>query len=121
MRPGNVLNQISSKEISPGRVNEGPEGQVACVSIDAMTTQGMRVKNGTEPMKKEAGEVLLRPLLLTENCFLNSLTLLDSLFLGIHSLNDHFCFQVQSNCPTQRFSPKNELPVVFQGHLRPDP
>lgn len=72
---------MSSKENRPGRVNEGPEGQVARVSIDAMTTQGMGVKNGAEPMKKEAGEVLLRPLLLTENRSLSSFALLDSFCL----------------------------------------
>lgn len=65
-----------------------------------------RIKNGAEPMKKEAREVLLRPLLLTENCSLSSFALWILSVFGYHSLNDHLCFQVRSSCPTQIFSPK---------------
>ena len=88
MKHGNVLNQMSSKENGLERINERPEGQVACISTDAVTTQGRGAKNGTEPTKKEAGEVLLRPL--------NRKSLLEHLCptgfflsLGIHNLSEH--------------------------------
>lgn len=79
------MNQMSSKENGLERINERPEGQVACVSIDAVTIQGMGAKNGTEPAKKEAGEVLLRPLL-TENHSLSIFALLDSFCLWVYTI-----------------------------------
>lgn len=85
MKHGNVLKQMSSKENGLERITERPEGQVACVSIDAGTTQGMGAKNGTEPAKKEAGKVLLRPLL-TENHSLGIFSLLDSFCLWVYTI-----------------------------------
>lgn len=49
-----VLNQMTSKENGPGRV-EGHEGQMASVSIDAVTNQG----TGKKPVRYQWARLLL--------------------------------------------------------------